>query len=55
MQKTARKNTYYLNHNTILDSDKNGHYAKAIAFLGPKIKIPKTREKRLYNHIKAVL
>ena len=33
MQKTAPKNTYYSGNETILKIGKNGHNAKAIAFV----------------------
>ena len=54
MQKTAWENTKYSRNERIL---KIGHRAKPIAFakwisLGQKLKFTKTREKRLFNHIR---
>lgn len=45
MQKNGSKNHLIFQKSDDFESWKNGHYAKAIAFLGPKIKIPRTREK----------
>ena len=63
MQKTARRNTHYSKIEKMMKSGKNGHFAKNMVrrngqnrlILGLKFKEPKTYEKRLYNHIRAVL
>ena len=60
MQKTALKKIKYSKNETILNIDKNGLHPWAIAFakssaLGQKIKLHKTHQKRLYNHITVIL
>ena len=60
MEETALKNSLYSKNENIFKLTKNGHNAKAIAHAKysvwiKKIKVPKTCEKRLYNHIYVVL
>ena len=60
MQETARKNTLYSKNESILKIAKNwprgkGYRLCKIATLGQKLKMPKTCEKRFYNHIRVVV
>ena len=60
MQKTALEKIKYSKKETILNIGKIGLHPWAIAFakssvLGQKIKLHKTHQKRLYNHITVIL